>query len=99
MRITSKGEVTIPRGIREGAGFLAGAEVEFEHDGRVVRLFEARAPQRGAGRGACGAHARPRRRQMTTDEITTLTRSEAWWLFVGPLGRMDAVGRYPPCAF
>jgi AbrB family looped-hinge helix DNA binding protein len=48
MRITSKGQVTIPLHIREKAGLLPHTEVEFEIDGRAVRLFPAR---RHAGRG------------------------------------------------
>ncbi|MBB5519744.1 AbrB/MazE/SpoVT family DNA-binding domain-containing protein [Amphiplicatus metriothermophilus] len=76
MRITSKGQVTIPQDIRERAGLLPGAEIEFEYDGRVVRLYKARAPKK-AGRGAA-LTARMRGRgdvKMTTDEIMALTRS------------------------
>jgi AbrB family looped-hinge helix DNA binding protein len=77
MRITSKGQVTIPQDIRERAGLLPDTEVEFEFDGRVVRLFKARAPKR-AGRGAALV-ARMRGRgdvRMTTEEIMALTRSK-----------------------
>ena len=35
MRITSKGQVTIPAEIRERAGLLPQTEVEFEFDGKV----------------------------------------------------------------
>jgi AbrB family looped-hinge helix DNA binding protein len=42
MRITSKGQVTIPAEIREKAGLLPHAEVEFEFDGRVVRIVRAK---------------------------------------------------------
>src|ERR1700722_20601603 len=51
MRITSKGQVTIPADIRERAGLLPHTEVAFEMDGEVVRIvrIEARA---GQGRGA-----------------------------------------------
>ena len=38
MRITSKGQVTIPIDIRERAGLLPHTEVEFEFDGKVVRI-------------------------------------------------------------
>ena len=36
MRITSKGQVTIPQDIREAAGLLPNTEVEFLYDGDVV---------------------------------------------------------------
>ena len=38
MRITSKGRVTIPRGIREQAGLLPGTEVEFVVEPDGVRM-------------------------------------------------------------
>jgi len=38
MRITSKGQVTIPADIREQAGLLPHTEVAFEFDGEVVKL-------------------------------------------------------------
>ena len=60
MRITSKGEVTIPAEIRERAGFLPQTEVEFQFDGRSVRIVRAKAGERD-GRGArVVAHLRGR---------------------------------------
>ena len=41
MRITSKGQVTIPAEIRERAGLLPHTEVEFEWDGVAVRIVRA----------------------------------------------------------
>jgi AbrB family looped-hinge helix DNA binding protein len=77
MRITSKGQVTIPVAIRERAGLLPGTEVDFEIDGEVVRIARA-AALRGESRGR-----RLVRRlsgsatvKMTTDEIMALTRGE-----------------------
>jgi AbrB family looped-hinge helix DNA binding protein len=75
MRVTSKGQVTIPVEIREKAGLLPNTEVEFELDGKGVRLRRAKV-RRGEGRGAA-AVARLRGRatvRMTTDEIMALTR-------------------------
>jgi AbrB family looped-hinge helix DNA binding protein len=75
MRITSKGQVTIPVEIRERAGLLPDTEVEFELDGNDVRIRRAKAPRR-QGRGAATV-ARLRGRatvKMTTDEIMALTR-------------------------
>lgn len=79
MRITSKGQVTIPQAVREQAGLLPQTEVEFvvERDGvRIVKAHQARHPSRGARtverlrRGA--GHV-----SMSTDEIMALTRGEA----------------------
>ena len=81
MRVTQKGQVTIPGPIRRQAGLLPGTEVEFIHDGDGVRLRPA-----GAGRGKTQrerdiADTLDRLRgsatiRMTTDEIMALTRGE-----------------------
>ena len=42
MRLTSKGQVTVPQEIREALGLLPYTEVEFEIDGDSVRLGEYR---------------------------------------------------------
>jgi AbrB family looped-hinge helix DNA binding protein len=77
MRITSKGQVTIPANIREQAGLLPHTEVDFHFDGGAVRIVPAtnkRKPGRGA---AVVVHLRGRGRiGMTTDEIMALTRGE-----------------------
>jgi AbrB family looped-hinge helix DNA binding protein len=75
MRITSKGQVTIPIEVREKLGLLPDTEVEFEVVGNTARLVRATA-RRPGGRGA-NAVARLRGRadvRMTTDEILALTR-------------------------
>jgi AbrB family looped-hinge helix DNA binding protein len=41
MRITSKGQVTIPAEIREQAGLLPHTDVRFEFDGKHVRIIWA----------------------------------------------------------
>ena len=41
MRITSKGQVTIPQAIREAAGLMPDTEVEFRLDGGVVTIAKA----------------------------------------------------------
>ena len=75
MRITSKGQVTIPMEIREKLGLLPATEVEFELEGESVRIRKA-AVSRGLTRGqALVAHLRGRgTRRITTDEIMRLTR-------------------------
>ena len=76
MRITSKGQVTIPAYIREATGLLPHTEVEFQLDGDTVRIVAAASrvrPRRGA---QIVAHLRSHKGdiRMTTDEIMALTR-------------------------
>jgi AbrB family looped-hinge helix DNA binding protein len=77
LRITSKGQVTIPIDIRERAGLLPQTEVEFEFDGKSVRIVRAKA-RKNDGRGArLIRHLRGRGDvAMTTDEIMALTRDD-----------------------
>lgn len=73
MRITSKGQVTIPQEIREQVGLLPDTEVEFEVEGNAVRIRKARGSR--AGGRAVVARLRGRGdRTLTTDEIMGLTR-------------------------
>jgi AbrB family looped-hinge helix DNA binding protein len=75
MRVTSKGQVTIPQEIRERFGFLPETEVEFKVEGNSVRLVKA-AARTGGSRGA-SVVSRLRGSatiNLTTDEILALTR-------------------------
>lgn len=75
MRMTSKGQVTIPIELREKANLLPNAEVDFELDGNAVRVFRSRRPS-AASRGQV-AVGRLRGRatvKMSTDAILALTR-------------------------
>jgi len=75
MRITSKGQVTIPARIREEAGLLPGTEVEFELErGRAVIKKVAGARRRG--RRLVEAMKGKGTLRMSTDEIMALTRGE-----------------------
>ena len=77
MRITSKGQVTIPIALREKAGLMPNTEVDFDFDGQYVRIRRARR-KKGLSRGE-ELVARMRGRgdvNMTTDEIMALTRGE-----------------------
>jgi AbrB family looped-hinge helix DNA binding protein len=73
MRVTRKGQVTIPLAIREQLGILPETEVEFSVRGDAVILRRARGrPRRGVrlvqlmrGRATAG---------LTTDQIMALTR-------------------------
>lgn len=75
MKITSKGQVTIPLPIRRKLGLLPDTEVEFELDRDAVRIKRAVAPSvRDRGR-ALIEHMRGRgTRRITTEEIMKLTR-------------------------
>ena len=79
MRITSKGQVTIPVAIREQAGLLPDTEVTFELEGNVVSIRKAKSAK-GRGRGAkIVAHLRRMRTRphidLTTDQIMALMRA------------------------
>lgn len=75
MRVTSKGQVTIPQEIRERAGLLPNTEVEFEFDGQVVRIIKARSEKRPTRGELLVARLRGRADvAMSTDEIMALTR-------------------------
>ncbi len=77
MRVTSKGQVTIPQAIREKAGLLPNTEVEFDFDGRVVRMRKASSGGRSARGSALVARMRGRGDvNLSTDEIMALTRSK-----------------------
>ena len=73
MRITSKGQVTIPVAIRERLGLLPDTEVEWMATGNVAQLRRAR---KGGGRGARLVQRLKGRGdvRMSTDEILALTR-------------------------
>ena len=75
MRITSKGQVTIPQEIRERFGLLPDTEVEFVAKGNSVSIVKAKSaskPSRGATlvnrlRGRASV-------RLSTEEILALTR-------------------------
>ncbi len=73
MRVTAKGQVTIPVALREKAGIVPGCEVEFCEEGGRIYLRRLSGPDRGqalvkrmAGKGSV---------KMSADEILALTRS------------------------
>ena len=76
VRITSKGQVTIPVEIRERLGLLPNSEVEFEIEGNAVRIRKARGRRTGARGRSIVEHLRGKATSgMSTDEIMALTRS------------------------
>lgn len=70
MRVTQKGQVTIPLDVRQALGIQTGTDVAFELDERGARLVveSARAAREIARMRGAGDVA------MTTDEILALTR-------------------------
>ncbi|MDK3255958.1 AbrB/MazE/SpoVT family DNA-binding domain-containing protein [Blastococcus capsensis] len=74
MRMTSKGQVTIPRAIRDRFGFLPGAEVEFVAVDGVITLVKAETARLDQADRALAALEGSAGAGMTTDEIMTLTR-------------------------
>ena len=76
MRITAKGQVTIPQDVRERAGLMPGTDVDFEIEAGVVRLVKAAS---GGGRRTRGQRLVESLRGRgdfgtTTDEIVALMR-------------------------
>ena len=72
MRLTSKGQVTIPLSIRERLGLMPNTEVEFDIVGDSVRIRRAKRQSRGRDlvarmRGRATA-------RLTTAQIIALTR-------------------------
>ena len=74
MRVTEKGQVTIPKDLRDELGIGAGTEVRFERQADAILVRKVAQPTRGRriverlrGRGDV---------RMTTDEIMSLTRGE-----------------------
>jgi AbrB family looped-hinge helix DNA binding protein len=71
MRVTTKGQVTIPRGVREALGIAPETEIDFiEDDGRFYIVKTEGSKKQGKFekfRGIATA-------KMTTDEIMSLTR-------------------------
>lgn len=73
MRITSKGQVTIPLEIRDKLGLSAGSEVEFEllPDGKVYLTRVDKPARRAAMVKKMKGRATTK---LSTDEIMKLTR-------------------------
>lgn len=74
MRLTSKGQVTIPQAIREKLDLRPGIHVEFDIVGDSVRI--RRSKEQDIGRRLV-EHMRGRGTgKLTTDQIMAMTRGE-----------------------
>lgn len=70
MRVTSKGQVTIPKKVREALGIGPKSEVDFvEENGRVYLVKKSKGNPYKNLLGSATI-------KMTTDEIMALTRGE-----------------------
>ena len=77
MRMTVKGQVTIPQEIRDRLGLHANSEVEFDVVGDSVRIRKARGKgQKGRGQRLLDLMRRAPKPSLTTDELMALTRGE-----------------------
>ncbi|MEX2280316.1 MAG: AbrB/MazE/SpoVT family DNA-binding domain-containing protein [Acidimicrobiia bacterium] len=76
MRITSKGQVTIPIEVRERFGFLPDTEVDFVVEGDTVRIVRSTAVEHGRGARAVRRLTGAATSEWTTDELMALTRGE-----------------------
>ena len=77
MRITSKGQVTIPIEIRQRTGLLPHTEVRFEVEGDAVRLIREERSKRGRGARLLERMQGKATSGMSTEEIMALTRRES----------------------
>ncbi|MBP6014971.1 MAG: type II toxin-antitoxin system PrlF family antitoxin [Alphaproteobacteria bacterium] len=76
--LTSKGQVTIPKRLRDHLRLKPGGEVEFEviADGRVVILAKGKAKPGKSRFAKLVGSAKGKGPNLTTDQIMTLTRGE-----------------------
>jgi len=75
MRITSKGQVTIPQDIRERFGLLPHTEVEFVEEAGTVVLRKTEGGNRQA-REWVRRYRGSLKGDLTTDELMRLTRGD-----------------------
>jgi AbrB family looped-hinge helix DNA binding protein len=77
VRITSKGQVTIPQELRERFGLLPNTEVEFvaTPDGKELRLMKSSKPS-GRGRALVERMRGRGAGKLSTDELLKLMRSD-----------------------
>lgn len=73
MRVTSKGQVTIPIEVRQKAGLLPNTEVEFVVRGNTVIVKKAEKTSR-RGRRLLAVMRGKASKRLSTDQIMALTR-------------------------
>lgn len=76
MRITEKGQITIPQHIREKYGFLPQSEIQFVEENGQVYLHKA--PQKNArGKKIIEQMRNKSTVRLSTEQIMELTRGES----------------------
>ncbi len=76
MRITSKGQVTIPLAVRQKIGLLPNTEVDFIVKGNTVQIVKSADPDRSRGKKLVARLRGKATVDMSTDEIMALTRGD-----------------------
>lgn len=76
MKITSKGQVTVPQDVREKTGILPHTEVKWVVQGKRAYLEKVKGSHSRGERLIKALRNSKARRDMTTDEIMALTRGE-----------------------
>jgi AbrB family looped-hinge helix DNA binding protein len=77
MRITTKGQVTIPQALREKLGLLPYSEVEFDIVGDSVRIRKKKGTKTRGQRLLEHLRRGPKPMPgMTTDELMAMTRGD-----------------------
>jgi AbrB family looped-hinge helix DNA binding protein len=73
--MTVKGQVTVPKGLRDAFGWKAGDAVAFVQDDDGVRIVSA--DRRGRGRDVVESLKRARwNRKLSTDRLMAMTRGK-----------------------
>ena len=75
MKVTAKGQVTIPKELREKLGILPGTEVEFIPEGNHLKLVKKKTAP-GKGEQLINHLKGKATIRLSTDEIMALTRGE-----------------------
>ncbi|HUP62844.1 MAG TPA: AbrB/MazE/SpoVT family DNA-binding domain-containing protein [Thermoanaerobaculia bacterium] len=73
MKITAKGQVTIPRELRERLGLFPETEVEFVLKGNAVQIVKVKG-SKSRGQQVVDKLRGSAKTKMTTDEIIALMR-------------------------
>ncbi len=76
MRLTTKGQVTIPQDIRDRLGLLPHCEVEFDVVGDSVRIRKARNRKTRGQMIVARLRGSVPKPGLTTDQIMAMTRGE-----------------------
>ncbi len=76
MRVTDKGQVTIPISVRRKAGLLPNTDVEFVVHGKKVILKKSAARTRRRGARLIATMRGRATKRLSTDQIMALTRGD-----------------------